>query len=400
MSNIFKNIGPGAMITAAFIGPGTITVCLIAGNAYGLQLLWALLFAAVATIVLQSMSAKLGLVTGNGLGEAIRNNIQIPWVKYASFGLISMGILLGNAAYEAGNISGSLIGMQLMTPTGLDVDKWVYTTIVYGVVFVLLYQGSFLVLEKFFISVVILMSISFVVAAILSTPNVVDIMSGLFQPTVPQGSIMTVVALVGTTVVPYNLFLHASMVHKKWQGTQHLPAVRIDTIISIFVGGLVSICIVISGASVIGIEIKQMGELAIAFEQIFGVYGRYICGFGIFAAGITSTITAPLAAAYVAKGIWGWDDDMRSIRFRLVWIVVLTIGFIFATLGYKPIEIIRIAQFSNGLLLPFIAIFLIWIVNQKQIMGNFSNTKWQNIMAILVTMVSILLGAKGIYTLF
>ena len=117
---------------------------------------------------------------------------------------------------------------------------------------------------------------------------------------------------------------------------------------------------------------------------------------GLCAAGLTSAITAPLAAAYATCGIMGWSKDMRSTRFRAIWVIILILGVTFSTLGYKPIEVIKFAQIANGLLLPFIAIFLIWAVNQEKIMGQFKNTTWQNILGAIVMITCI---GLGIYTL-
>ncbi|MBK7805668.1 MAG: Nramp family divalent metal transporter [Saprospiraceae bacterium] len=396
--NFFKSIGPGILVTAAFIGPGTVTVCLLAGNMFSFALLWAIFFAIFAAIVLQEMSARLGLVTNAGLSEAISRLITQPIIKYMSFGIIITGILIGNAAYEAGNISGTLIGLRMIV--GNAAPDLLLNSFVYILAFGLLYFGTYKVLEKFFISIVGLMSISFIAAAIITRPDIILILKGLFTPTLPEKSIMTVVGLVGTTVVPYNLFLHAAMIKNKWSDVKDLRFVKRDTIIAVSVGGVISGCIIITGAFTFGNQINGISDLSGAFTTLYGNTGKYLFGFGIFAAGFTSTITAPLAASIVAKGLFVWNDDKDAFKIRLIWMTVLTTGFIFASLGYKPIEIIKTAQFANGLLLPLIAGFLIWVVNQKSIMGKNTNTKIQNIVGVFVLIIVIGLGLKGVGLLF
>ncbi len=398
MSKLFKSVGPGILVTAAFIGPGTVTVCLLAGNLFSFALLWVIFFAILATIVLQEMSARLGLVTKAGLSEAISRLITHPFIKYLSFGIIIMGILIGNAAYEAGNISGTLIGLRMIVGTqGSDLFL---NSFVYILTFGLLYFGTYKVLEKFFIGIVGLMSISFIAAAIITRPDVILILKGLFIPTLPETSIMTVVGLVGTTVVPYNLFLHAAMIKNKWSDVKDLSFVKRDTIIAVSVGGVISACIIITGAFTYGSQISGIHNLSGAFTSLYGNVGKYLFGFGIFAAGFTSTITAPFAASVVAKGLFAWKDESDAFKIRLVWITVLTTGFIFASLGYKPIEIIKTAQFANGILLPFIAGFLIWVVNQRSIMGVNVNTRFQNVLGFFVLIIVIGLGLKGVAVLF
>ena len=123
-------------------------------------------------------------------------------------------------------------------------------------------------------------------------------------------------------------------------------------------------------------------------------------GIGLFAAGITSAITAPLAAAYVANSCFGWNAKVRDLRFRIVWMVVLFIGVITLSFGIRPIVIIQFAQVANGLLLPIIGIMLIWIVNKASVLGNFKNSVWQNVSAIIIIILVIVLGAKSIFNVF
>ena len=391
--NLFKNTGPGILITAAFIGPGTVTVCLLSGNKFGFTLLWVMIFAVFATNVLQEMSARLGLVTGAGLSEAIKNSLTIRWIRYAFFLMIIAGILIGNAAYEAGNMSGTLIGMKMITSS--TVPDILLNTLVYAPAFALLYYGTYKVIEKFFITIVILMSLSFIAAAIISKPDIVLLISG-FIPSIPDQSILSIVGLVGTTVVPYNLFLHAAMIKNKWNHVSNLNDVKKDTLLAVTIGGIISACIIITGASTLGQDINSISDLSTPFELTYGSAGKYLFGFGIFAAGFTSTITAPLAASLVAKGLFSWDEALDKNKIRSIWMGILTIGFIFASAGYKPIEVIRLAQFANGLLLPVIAIFLIWVVNRRKVMNEYVNTRIQNIASFVVMIIAIGLGMKGV----
>jgi Mn2+/Fe2+ NRAMP family transporter len=392
--NMLKNTGPGIVVTAAFIGPGTVTVCLLSGTKFGYSLLWAMIFAVIATIVLQEMSARLGLVTGGGLSEAINRAWKRKWIKYLAAAMIVTGILMGNAAYEAGNISGTLIGIRMIFDLNAFPD-FLLNLFVYVPVFLLLYFGTYKIIEKFFIAIVGLMSLSFIIAAIITKPDLTLLLAG-FLPSIPNDSILSIVGLIGTTVVPYNLFLHAAMIKNKWNDPSSLPDVKKDTVVAITLGGIISACIIITGASMSGAAIENINDLAKPFDQVYGVVGRYLFGFGIFAAGFTSTITAPLAASLVAKGLFSWEEKQDSYKIKAVWIIILTIGFISASIGYKPIEIIRLAQFANGLLLPLIAAFLIYVVNREDMMGKYKNTSWQNIISCLVLVITIILGMKGI----
>ena len=404
IKKLFKNIGPGPLVAAAFIGPGTVTVCTIAGVNFGYALLWAMVLSIVATVVLQEMAARLGVISQKGLSEIIRQEIDNPILKGFVIVLILSAIVIGNAAYEAGNISGGALGMQTLFGNqvfeiaGLKLN---FTALIIGLLaFVLLYIGNYMVLEKALVFLVILMSFAFLLTAIITKPSLSAIIEGAFVPKFPEKSILTIIGLIGTTVVPYNLFLHASLAKTKWKDKSDLSYARKDTIIAVVVGGLVSMCIIISASAIPAQDILNASDLAKGLEPLFGSYAKYFLALGLFAAGITSAITAPLAAAFVAGGCLGWKSDLKSTKFRMVWMIILGLGVLFSSIGFKSIEIIKFAQVANGLLLPIIAGFLLWVMNKSSILGSYKNSKLQNILGILILIVTIFLGAKGILSVF
>lgn len=226
-------IGPGLLVTAAFIGPGTVTAASVAGAKFGHALLWALLLSIGATIVLQEMSARLGLVTRQGLGEALRTTFVHPWLRGTVVALVVGAIAFGNAAFETGNIIGAASGLNILT----GVSRPVWSVIVGVTALGVLAVGAYRVLEKLLIALVALMGITFVTTAIIVRPDFSEILVGAFVPRIPAGSLLTIVALIGTTVVPYNLFLHASLVREKWSAEtpvdEALRQSRLDTTLSI-----------------------------------------------------------------------------------------------------------------------------------------------------------------------
>jgi len=391
---MFKKIGPGVLIAAAFIGPGTVTACTLAGVGFGYALLWAMLLSIIATVVLQEMSARLGIITQNGLADAIKNELKTPWIRMLLIGIVLAAIVIGNAAYEAGNIGGATLGMDALF--GEEYSTF-YPFVIGGLAFILLYMGSYKAMEKVFVTLVLIMSLSFLLTAIITKPNILEIVKGMFIPSVPDGSILMIIALVGTTVVPYNLFLHASLVSEKWKSKEDLPTARKDTIISIVLGGMVSMAIVIAATAIPGKEVTNVMDLAKGLEPLYGNSAKYFMGIGLFAAGVTSAITAPLAAAYVASSCFGWNSGLKDLKFRIVWMIILGLGIFFLSFGIKPIEIIKFAQVANGILLPVIAIFLLWIVNKSSVMGKYRNTKTQNILGLVIIVLAVVLGVKSIF---
>ncbi len=167
---MFKKLGPGVLIAAAFIGPGTVTACTLAGVGFGFSLLWAMLLSIFATYILQEMAARLGIVTQKGLADVIKEELTQRWVRYIVIGLIFSAIIIGNAAYEAGNIGGATLGMEALFGTRY---QNLYPIVLGAIAFILLFFGSYKMLEKVFVVLVIIMSLSFVLTAILTKPECV-----------------------------------------------------------------------------------------------------------------------------------------------------------------------------------------------------------------------------------
>lgn len=398
-----KKIGPGAIVAAAFIGPGTVTTATIAGASYGFTLLWAILFSVFATYILQEMSARLGLVAQLGVGEAIRVKLNKGLVKILVTALVISAILVGNAAYEAGNISGAALGISISE--WLLLGKMINPAIlIIGfAASIILYTGTYKLIEKVLITMVSIMGFVFIISALVLSPDYILVFKGLFVPTIPQGSLLMVTGLIGTTVVPYNIFLHASFVKNKWDDPEQLKTCRTDTFYSIMIGGIITMSLLIASSVVNQQSVSSISNISDMSQQLRPLLGNWATIFmsiGFLAAGLSSAITAPLAAAFASAEIFGWSSSMKSAKFRTVWLVILSIGVIFSLLGFKPTGVILFAQVANGLLLPIIASFLLWIMNDKNLLGGYVNSPKANIFGGLIILITIVLGLKGIITAF
>ena len=398
---MIKKFGPGLLVTAAFIGPGSIATASAAGANFGFVLLWALLFSLIATIVLQEMAARLGLVSGEGLSQALRTTFKNPLLSRLAVILVVAAIGVGNAAYEAGNISGASLGLQSLT----SFPVWLCALLIGGLGALLLGTGAYKWLEPVLIFLVLAMSAVFVLTMLLIDINLADLFRGMLTPSIPTGSAMTVIALIGTTVVPYNLFLHANLVQEKWRGVatgQALRESRVDTVLSIGLGGLITLAVMSTSA----VAFFQTGavfsaaSLATQLEPVLGRAANGFFAFGLLAAGLTSAITAPLAAAYAVTGAMGWPSTLSDRRFRAIAMLVFVIGTVFAALGSKPIAAILFAQAANGLLLPVTAIFLLIIMNRADLLCAYRNRMATNVVGAAVVFVVTGLGLFNIARLF
>lgn len=391
-----RNLGPGAVVAAAFIGPGTVTTSTLAGANFGYALVWALVFATLSTVVLQEMSARLGTVAQTGLGDALRSTLSdSPW-RWPLIGLVLIAIFIGNCAYEAGNISGAALGIEALFGSSPTVFRLAVAAI-FLIAAILLVVGNYRQIEKMLLGLVLAMAIAFVVTFIVVKPDLGALLRGATVPSVPDGSLLTVIALIGTTVVPYNLFLHASAAKARWRGAGDLGEARFDNAVTIGLGGLISIFIVSTAAASIfasGMMVSSAADMAIQLEPTFGASAKYFLGAGLFAAGLSSAVAAPLATGYVVTEILGLDSSVRSRQFRLVALCVLLAGSLFAVTGIKPIVIIVTAQFANGLLLPFIVCFLIVVMNQSKLLGEHVNGRLANLLGFAVLLITTGLGIR------
>ena len=395
-----RRFGPGMLVAAAFIGPGTVTTASIAGANFGFVLMWALLLSIIVTFVLQEMSSRLGIVSGLGLSEALRSSINNHFLKAFLMILIVSALGIGNAAFEVGNITGAAIGLSQIG--NLSISS---SVLIVGIlVLILLGTRIFKMLEQILTVLVVIMSLLFLLTMITIEIDYSKLLRGLLIPNATPSSLLTIMALIGTTVVPYNLFLHADASKRKWKDqelNQALNNSRADTAISIGLGGLITLAIMSTSAvAFFGSSMEISSEnLARQLEPILGSYSSYIFNFGLFVAGITSAVTAPLAASIAVTEALGWKNDPSSFRFKLVWIIILLIGLLFAYFGTKPLQAILFAQATNALLLPFLALFLFYVVNNSRLMGSHKNTITINMIALIIIMAVVLLSSYKIFLL-
>ncbi len=388
--------GPGLLVTAAFVGPGTIATASAAGAGYGYALLWALLFSVGATMALQEMSVRQAIITGNGLATTLREALTGRWLGRAAIILVIAAIGLGNAAYESGNIAGAALALGSVSP--IDTQYWALGIGCTSAA--LLFLPAYRQLERVLIALVLLMSVVFVASALLLKPDWSELLRGLTLPSLPEGSLTTVIALIGTTVVPYNLFLQANAAREHWADEPDravaLSAARRDTVVSVALGGLITLAIVSAAAITFFSQgvVFSPEKITAQLEPVLGSSGRYVFALGLFAAGLTSAITAPLAAAYAVCGALGLPDTLRGTAFRAIALAVVATGTVFAATGARPLSLIVFAQAANGLLLPIIAAILLWLMNQRRYLADAANGWRSNLLGIIVVIVTLGLGAN------
>lgn len=370
-----------SVISAAFIGPGTVTTCSLAGANFGTSLLWALTFSTLATIVLQEAAARVTLASGKSLGEIMlqRHGTGGVWISR----LLAGGVILGCAAYEAGNLLGAVAGLKLLA----EVPTWILSLTIGVAAYLLLAIRSVLLLTRLLGVIVFILGFAFILVSIQAFQNPVQILTDSILPNFPPNSALIITGLIGTTIVPYNLFLGSGI----GQG-QSIAEMRQGIILAVLIGGLISMSILLAGTLIEGEFSFQ--NAAQVLGQRLGKTGEVLYAVGLFGAGFTSVVTAPFAASIAAKSLLFIDEKQTAY----VWKGVLAVGIVFGIAQLKPIPVILAAQIANGLLLPFVTWQLFRCVNDKGLLPEKDvNSVLQNIFLVLIFLVTLFLGGNSIW---
>ena len=393
-------LGPGVMVAAAFVGPGTVTTASVAGASSGMTLLWAVVISVLATIVLQELSIRSALSTNQDLAPLIREfGHARGWgMPIALLILCSVGI--GNAAYQSGNLVGAALGLTGATPV-----TFIHAVGVTGLLAAaLIVIDRYRLLERVMLTLVGLMTCVLTGLAVACLPELMAaharVASGAdtFDATL-------ILALIGTTVVPYNLFLHATAVRHRWSGIalpEALRQARIESAVAIFIGGVVTAAIMVVATVVIAGDMSRPALEALRFgiDHRFPGVGRWAIGLGLFAAGLTSAIAAPVAAGWAVCGVMGWNASSGSTAFKGVALLVLAVGMCFAIFTARPVALIVLAQATNAVLLPLVALVLLAIVNSPLIPDDYRNGWRQNLIVAVVIGVVLMLATTKLISAF
>lgn len=388
-----KAMGPAVVIVGSFLGPGTVTTATRTGAGFGYGLLWTIVFSIIATIILQEMSARLGIITQKELSEHIVDIFEEkPMLKSIAILFVGGAITLGGIAYMSGDLIGTSLGVSNVT--GIPTN---YVAPIIGVIILfIINMGDVKWLEKILSVLVALMVFVFVVTMIVVKPDLGELVKG-FVPVIPKGGLMNCIALIGTTIVPYNLFIHCSNAQKHWKTPEDLELSKWGTYVAITIGGIITASVMITAAAVMkGMPVNSAADMALQLEPTLGKYSNIFMSIGLFSAGLSSAIVTPLGVSYVLGGLLGWKLDKSDKRFLYTNIGILLLGIIGSATGINPLSIIIAAQALNGIFLPVIVIFLVYITCSEKVLGKYANSQIVKILGILISIITFILGTSSV----
>lgn len=392
-------LGPGFLICGSFIGPGTVTSSTRAGAGYGYELLWCIVFSVIAVIVTQGMAARLGVVTQKDLAETLQIAFDDrPLLRKLLVTLVAVAIAVGGFAYMGGDLTGTALGVSALTGVSTHIIAPVWGICI---MILLSFAGDALkYLEKLLAICVVIMAVVFLITMVVVKPDMGALFAGIV-PHIPDGSLMTCLALIGTTVVPYNMFLHAASAKRTWHSAEDLPLVSFGTNIPMIIGGVVTGAILVTSAAVMhGMTVKNAMDMAIQLEPTLGSMAEPFMAVGLVAAGVSSAVCTPMGVSYVLAGLWGWKTDRSDKRFVITNAAVLITGIIISAFGFNPIALIMTAQAVNGIVLPVVVGVTVYLTCSKKIMGEFTNSTLQTTLGWLIFLISLYLGLSSVISLF
>lgn len=401
---IFRNLilfigilGPGIITGSVDNDAGGITTYSVAGALYGYKLLWTLIPSFIVLVVVQEMNARMGVVTGKGLADLIRENFGVKITFFIFLGLIIANI--GNTATEFAGVAGSMMIF--------DINKYVSVPLSAIFVWMLVVKGNYKTSERIFLLFSFCL-LSYVVSAILAKPDWQEIGTVFLQPTMhfDKDYLSIVLGIVGTTVAPWMQFYMQSAVIEKRIRKEDYKFVLWDVIIGCVATIVVAFFIIVACAATLhqnGIVIKEAKDAAVALRPFAGMFASQLFAFGLFVASIFSAAILPLATAFCVCEAFGFEAGINkkideAPQFYMLFTFIIAVSVIIILLPNAPLITITIwAQIMNAMLLPAVLISMIILINKKKIMGGYVNNVLQNAVGWSTTIVLIILTVLLIF---
>ena len=382
-------LGPGIITANVDNDAGGIATYSVAGAHFGYQLLWAVVPVVFALIVIQEMSARMGAVTGKGLADLIRENFGAKITFYAMLALLFTN--LGNTMSEFSGVAASL--------EIFGVSKYMSVPAAALLVWLLVVKGTYKVVEKVFL-VACLFYITYIISGFMAEPNWGEVGTAMISPPLRFDTpyIYLLIGIIGTTIAPWQLFFLQSSIVDKGVGVEHYKHSRWDAVIGCVMAGIVVFFIMVACAATLhpaGIRVETAADAALALKPLAGKYCSWLFAFGLFNASIFAATVLPLAVAYyVCEGL-GWEAGVdktfsEAPQFYGLFTATILIGMGVVLIPDFPLfKMMVLSQVINGIVLPFILIFMIVLINREDIMGELKNGKVWNAVAWL-TVISVI----------
>lgn len=385
-------IGPGVITAGVDNDAGGITTYSLAGAQFGTTLLWTLLPITLALIVVQEMSARMGVVTGKGLADLIRENFGVKLTFY-----LMMMLLVANYGNTVSEFAGVAASLEIF-----GVAKFVSVPLAAAAIWVLVVRGTYRAVERIFLVACVLYFV-YPVSAFLSHPHWGSVLRATLVPSqfrFDSAYLGMLIGLVGTTIAPWMQFYLQSTVVEKGIPRDRYWISRWDVIIGCIVTDIVAFSIIVACAATLfthGIRIETASDAARSLEPLAGRYASVLFAFGLLNASLFSAAILPLATVYYVCEAFGWEAGVdkkwdEAKAFYGIYTAMIVLGAAVVLLpGFPLIKVMFLSQVANGIALPFVLVFMLLLVNRKSLMGDAVNGPVFNAVAWVTTVVMIAL---------
>jgi Mn2+/Fe2+ NRAMP family transporter len=395
-------VGPGIITASVDNDAGGIATYSLNGADYGYGMLWVLFFITIALVVIQEMSARMGVVTGKGLADLIREQFGLRITL-----LVMFLLLLTNLANTVSEFAGVAASLEIF-----GISKYLSVPVVAFLIWYLVLKGTYKIVERVFLFAS-LVYLSYIVSAYLAHPPWGEVLKATISPDfspLRRGNsayMLMIIALVGTTIAPWMQFYIQSSIVDKGVRVKEYKYTRWDVILGCAVTDIVAFCIIVACAATLyanGIKIQDAKDAALALRPLAGEYCSLLFAIGLFNASAFSAAILPLSTAYAVCEALGWETGInRNFReapqFFGLYTAFIVMGAALILIPKAPLLLIMyLSQVMNGLLLPFILVFMLIIINRKEVMGTYTNSKIFNIIAWSTVVILIICSVVLLYT--
>lgn len=371
-------MGPGIITANIDNDASGITTYSVAGARFGYSLLWTLIPTTIALVVIQEMIGRMGVVTGKGLSDLIRENYGVK----ATF-FMMLGLLIANFGNTVANFAGWAASMEI-----LGFSKYMMVPFGAVTIWILVTKGSYRVVEIILLYACFIF-VGYIISGVMAKPDWNAVIKQTFVPKIQWKPeyIMMSIAIIGTTITPWMQFYLQSSIAEKGISKEHYKASRLDVIIGCSITDIISFFIIITCGTLLfpyGIRINEASEAALALRPLAGDYASLIFAVSLANASLLGAIIVPLATAYYICEAMGWERGVNKTfkdAPQFMWIYTLTIALpslLVLIPGAPLVFLMVLSAVINGLLLPFVLVFAILLINNKKLMGEFTNSRMQN----------------------
>ena len=399
--DILKYIGPGLLVTVGFIDPGNWASNLAAGSDFGYELLWMVTLSTIMLIILQHNVAHLGIASGLCLSEAA--TLHTPrWISRTVL-ISAMGASVSTSLAE---ILGASIALDML----FDIPIPAGALLSFLFVIILLFTNSYPKVEKYIIAFVSVIGLSFLYELSLVHIDWAAAGIGWIKPSIPEGSMLIVMSVLGAVVMPHNLFLHSEVIQSRQWNLEDDKVIKkqldyelFDTLFSMIIGWAINSAMILLAAATFFSKTVPLTELRQAKEILQPLLGNnagVIFAVALLMAGLASTITSGMAGGTIFAGLFGEPYDIRDNHSRLGVILSLTLSLVILFFIRNPFRGLLISQMLLSIQLPFTIFLQIWLTSSVKVMGKYVNSKSTTATLLIIGIVVTLLNIKLLFTLF